>query len=90
MKSPKDRFLQSDDARTHADIVVQPWFIRAVDAALLQMMEQKSGTLNGTEAAVFQFQLDGARQFVSVFERLSTKTERPTPPRTDSLPNPSI
>lgn len=91
MKSSKERFLQTEDARVHADTVVQPWFIRAVDAALLQLQEQKTGsTMNGTEAAVFQFQLAGARQFVSVFESLSTKAERPTPPRTDSLPHPSI
>lgn len=90
MKSPKERFLSTEDARLHAELVVQPWFIRSLDAAMLSFVNSKTGTMNGTEAAVYQFQLSGARQFIELFENLSTKVNKPTPTNLDGLPHPSL
>jgi len=74
MMSPKGRFNTSPDrAKGHAHIIVQPQFLDAIDAALLQYgynLDAKA-TADVTSGVL----LRGAREFIQVFLSL---TDKPT------------
>jgi len=86
MMSPKSRFLTSPDrVAQFRSTIVQPWFLDAIDAAMLQYgnnidAESSADVSSGVK-------LKGAREFVRV---LMTLTDQPTvTPRRDldNLPN---
>lgn len=84
-ESPKSRFIKSQFAKPHADLVASGQFQAAVDAALLQMQLGYSATTNQLEAASNHLRMEGAQAFVATFMKLADKaTEKPKLP-TDNL-----
>ena len=52
LESPKKRFMHNkDDVQWHLDLVNNPRFLKAVDAALLSMMNGQPGDGNEANAA---------------------------------------
>jgi hypothetical protein len=87
MNSPKDRFLTSkEDAAFLLTLTFQPQFLRAVDAALLQM-QSKLPDASDQQGAACQFhKICGAKEFI---KELLTMAEpvKPLPQKvSDNLP----
>lgn len=84
--SPKIRFLKSkEDVEFHANITADPRFIRAVDAAMLQMIYSETGDSNDGQASCKYNMLAGASNFVRVFTNLSKVAEEVKRPFLPSL-----
>jgi hypothetical protein len=87
MKSPKERFLETEAADKFREIAFSPVVIAAADAAMAQIIhDAPKGTDIGT-AASLHFQFEGAKAFMRTFFAIAdapTKTPYVNP---DSLPN---
>ena len=86
LESPKKRFMQSqEDVQWHLDLVNSPRFLKAVDAALLSMMNGQPGDGNEANAASRYNMLAGATEFVRLFCSLSLPPEPMTVIKTHNL-----
>lgn len=91
LESPKVRFqLSIDDVENLSKLLHQDWFLRAVDAALAQLVWQ-SGDSNDPQLASGEFyRITGARDFVRNFMTLANVVPLVTPSKFPSNLNHEI
>lgn len=81
MDTPKKRFLLDDSgAKEWAKITKSPLFIRAVDAAMAELVEQQPLSEDNNAASMLgrTYHLQGARKFRNILETLGDKPAEPT------------
>jgi hypothetical protein len=79
--SPKQRFQQTPDAKTHADLAVSNSFQNAVTAALAQLVMDMPGGGNPAQSWDAHNQVVGARKFIDALLNLA-EPPTPAPPKT--------
>lgn len=85
MDTPKQRFLLDDaQAKEWAKIAKSPLFIRAVDAAMAELVESQPLSEENNAASMLgrTYHLQGARKFRNILERLGDKQPEPNPTKT--------
>jgi hypothetical protein len=83
--TPKDDFLKTPEAKTHADLVGTPAFKSAMRFALLEFVASQPRGPAIAEAWDAHSQLQGAMRFASILEKLSTVEESPQPERLKTI-----
>lgn len=86
-ESPKSRFLKSGHAKACEDIITNPAFIAAADAAMIELSDRLGGAQDGNTAAARHFMLEGARAYRMVLFRMPDKPEPQNRKLGDNLPN---
>ena len=77
LATPKTRFMEDKAAANSlADLVTESIFIKAIDAALLQMSHEAMFTKTIEQAAIANHRLQGALAFVRI---LTTLADMPKP-----------
>lgn len=69
--SPKGRFMTSDQAKIHAEIVGQPWLQTSLEIALAEYAMTIPAAPHPSQAADFHNRLVGARDLIHTFLNLS-------------------
>lgn len=81
MDTPKKRFLLDDaQAQEWARITKSPLFIRAVDAAMAEMVEQQPLSEENAPNSMLgrTYHLQGARKFRNILETIGDKQPEPS------------
>lgn len=81
MDTPKQRFLLDDTgAKEWAKITKSPLFIRAVDAAMAELVESQPLTEENNASSMLgrTYHLQGARKFRNILEKLGDKQPEPS------------
>lgn len=87
MKSPKRAFQETKEAKAFLDLATSPVFLKAIDAAMLQMQYSASQANDHMTAAANCFRMDGARRFAEILLKIADP-ETPAPrDRGDNLPH---
>lgn len=87
IESPKNRFLKTPLAKSHADLVTSQPFISVMDTAMLQFVHESGSATDLASASVAALKLEGARKFVLVLMNLAEKTPEIKPAPRDNLPH---
>lgn len=87
MKPPKTRFLKNEaSARFMRDVVVNPLFIEASEAALLSLTSKLTDSPERAEPASRYFRLTGAREYMDELFRIAeVPKDIPHKPINDNL-----
>lgn len=76
MKTPKQRFLETSEAKAFYDLSVNPSFLLAIDYALLEMVSKERSGGQERNAMQNAFRLEGAIDFVHALLDLPIAVER--------------
>ena len=87
MESPKKRFLLDDaEAKKWSEITKTPLFKRAVDAALLEVLENQPLASEDAQNLLGRtYHMQGARLFARVLEKLGDAPAEPPKPASKTL-----
>ena len=81
--SPKATFVKGPSAQQWTDVASSQLFLAAESAAMLEMQSKGGYSKTQDQAAARQFQMEGAREFLSILMNLTTPPPE-TPKQTDS------
>lgn len=77
MKTPKQRFQETDHAKAFYDLVVSPPMLAALEYAMLEMVDSEMGVGDERQAMASAFRIDGAKRFARILTELPVVTEQP-------------
>lgn len=92
MKTPKQRFQETPSRQSFEQVVNEPFFQNALEAALCQMIQDQplqamgKGETDSFLAAANAYRIEGARRFIAILTGLPTiAPAKPAPQTKDNL-----